>query len=384
MRILFITPSLYIPGGVERELTLKLNWLARHTDWELFVCLTDGEGKPPYYPLDERIKVVNLNIGFEELWHLPFYRKIPVYLRKQRLYRQRLRDLLFEIRPDITDSLLRREINFLCDIRDGSAKMGELHVNRRNYRNFESHETNFLKEAFSKVWMHVLVKQLRRLDRFVVLTHEDAANWPEVPHVQVMPNPVEHQAGSPCHGEQKVVIAVGRYSYQKGFDLLLQAWQKVQEKHPDWQLHVFGGGERAPYEQMAGDLGITQSVRLNPPTSRIGEEFMASSLFVLSSRFEGFPMVLIEALGYGMPIVSYTCPCGPKDCLKDGVNGLLVPEGNIPMLAESINWMIEHPEERKRMGKEAHLTARRYHIDAIMPQWVGLFEELAKKKDEGL
>ena len=382
MKILFITPSLYIPGGVERVLTMKMNWLARHTDWDINVCLTDGMGKEPYYPLDHRIKVYNLNIGFEELWSLPFYRKVPVYLWKQRLYRKKLGALLETLRPDITDSLLRREINFLCSLRDGSAKVGELHVNRKNYRNFESHETNFLKEAFSKMWMEMLLRQLKRLDRFVVLTQEDAENWPEVPHVEVIPNPMERMASTPCHSERKRVIAVGRYSYQKGFDLLIEAWKSVHQRHPDWTLCVYGGGDTAPYERMLKEWALTDCVHLNGPTTEIEKEFLDSSLFVLSSRFEGFPMVLIEALGYGMPIVSFSCPCGPRDCLENGVNGWLVPTGDTNALADRICWMIEHPEERKAMGQQAYLTAQRYHLDAIMPRWVELFKEVARHKSK--
>lgn len=223
IRIAYCTPSLHIPGGVERVLTTKANYLAENGNYDIYILLTDGKGKPPCYTLSPKVKIIQLDIDFEELWELPLWKKVPVYLKKQRIYRRKLSAALSHLKPDITVSLLRREINFITSLKDGSKKIGELHVNRKNYRNFEKNESNFIKELFAKLWMKSLVRHLKKLDKFVVLSEEDRANWPELQNVKVISNPLPFQSGTFSDLNNKRITAAGRYTYQKGFDLLLEA-----------------------------------------------------------------------------------------------------------------------------------------------------------------
>lgn len=376
MKIVYCTPSLYIAGGVERVLTSKMNWLVEHTDMEVYVVLTDGVGKDPYYPLDPRVKVIQLGIDFEELWHLSFLKKGLVYLKKQRRYKKELERVLMQLRPDITDTLMRREVNFLSKIKDGSHKVGELHVNRKNYRNFEANETNWLKRIFEKLWMRQLLNKIKKLDRFVVLSDEDARNWQELSNVEVIPNPLPQLYSQRSTLENKKVVACGRYVYQKGFDILIEAWKKVSSMHPDWQLNIYGKGEREPYQRLVDESGLNATLHLCEATTDIESKYAESSIFVLSSRFEGFGMVLIEAMNCGVPCVSFACPCGPSDIITDGVDGLLAENGDAEQLAEKICWMIEHEDERKAMGQKAYDASFRYTIDSTMERWKALFERL--------
>ena len=376
MKIVYCTPSLYIAGGVERVLTSKMNWLVEHTDMEVYVVLTDGVGKDPYYPLDPRVKVIQLGIDFEELWHLSFLKKGLVYLKKQHRYKKELERVLMQLRPDITDTLMRREVNFLPKIKDGSHKVGELHVNRKNYRNFEANETNWLKRIFEKLWMRQLLNKIKKLDRFVVLSDEDARNWQELSNVEVIPNPLPQLYSQRSTLENKKVVACGRYVYQKGFDILIEAWKKVSSMHPDWQLNIYGKGEREPYQRLVDESGLNATLHLCEATTDIESKYAESSIFVLSSRFEGFGMVLIEAMNCGVPCVSFACPCGPSDIITDGVDGLLAENGDAEQLAEKICWMIEHEDERKAMGQKAYDASFRYTIDSTMERWKALFERL--------
>ena len=157
LKLVYLTPALYMAGGVERVLTLKANYFAEHFGYDVTIVLTEGKGKPLFYPLSDKIKIINLDINFEELWTCSFVKKIIVYLKKQRQYKQKLSAILMDIRADITISLLRREINFINDIPDGSRKIGELHVNRANYRNFEANESNLVKNQ--KNWISLLFLQ---------------------------------------------------------------------------------------------------------------------------------------------------------------------------------------------------------------------------------
>ena len=377
LKIVCCTPALYMAGGVERVLTLKANFFAEHFGYDITIILTEGKDKPLFYPLSDKIKVVNLDIGFEELWACSFLKKIPVYLRKQRLYKKKLTAELMRIHPDITISLLRREINFLTSIHDNSKKIGELHVNRANYRNFEAGDSNFIKDIFAKFWMKSLVSHLNRLDRFVVLTEEDKLAWKELDNVEVISDPLSFDVNEVSPLTNKRVIAVGRYVYQKGFDLLLQAWSKIEKQIPDWELTIYGMGDRTPYESLIDCLQIDRNrCHLYGPIEDIKHEYLSSSLFVFSSRFEGFGMVLIEAMACGLPVVSFDCPCGPKDIVSDEEDGVLVENGNIFELTDHMISLMEDDERRKRMSKNALKNVQRYKIEQIARQWKLLFEGL--------
>lgn len=376
-KIVYLTPALYMAGGVERVLTLKANYFADQLGYDITIILTDGKEKPFFYPLSEKVRVVNLNINFEELWTCSFVKKIVVYLKKQRLYKKLVRQELMRLRPDITISLLRREINFISDIRDGSRKMGELHVNRANYRNFEAGDANFLKNLFARFWMKSLVRKLKRLDRFVVLTEEDRQAWPELTNVTVIPDPLSFVPTRQSPLTSKRVIAVGRYAYQKGFDLLLQAWSKVEKACPDWQLAVYGMGNRQPYQQLAAELRLDWSrCHLEDSTQDIEQEYCDSSLFVFSSRFEGFGMVLVEAMACGLPVVSFACPCGPKDIVAHGEDGLLVENGNVEQLADALIGLMKDAEARQRMASKAVANVQRFRMEALAGQWKQLFTSI--------
>jgi glycosyltransferase involved in cell wall biosynthesis len=377
LKLVYITPALYMAGGVERVLTLKANYFAEHFGYDITIILTEGKDKPLFYPLSNKIKVINLNIGFEELWTCSFAKKVLVYLKKQRQFKKALAKELMRIHPDVTVSLLRREINFLNDIKDGSRKIGELHVNRANYRNFETNDSNFIKNLFAKFWMYSLVSKLKHLDQFVVLTEEDKKAWAELPNICVISDPLSFCPTQRSSLSIKRVIAVGRYVYQKGFDQLLQAWATIERQYPEWQLVVFGDGDRTPYEQLIDDLKINRkSCQLHGRTDDVEKEYCNSSIFVLSSRFEGFGMVLLEAMACGLAVVSFDCPCGPKDIVKDGEDGLLVENGNIDLLASSLSRLMNDETLRQSMSKTGQKNAQRFSIDYVADQWRRLFESL--------
>lgn len=376
-KIVYCTPALYMAGGVERVLCLKANFFAEHFGYDITIILTDGKNKQFFYPLSDKIRVINLDINFEELWMCSFLKKIVLYLKKQRVYKKKLSYELSQIKPDITISLLRREINFITDIRDDSKKIGELHVNRTNYRNFEKNETNFVKEIFARFWMNSLVVRLRKLDKFVVLTEEDKENWSELSNVVTIPDPLSFQIDEFSPLVSKRVIAVGRYVYQKGFDLLLDAWSIVEKQCKDWELVIYGQGVREPYERQIDKLKIDRMrCHLFGPTNDIRREYLNSSVFAFSSRFEGFGMVIVEAMSCGLPVVSFDCPCGPKDIISDGIDGFLVTGGNVELFADRILELLTHPKEMSLFSKNALEKSKSYSLDILSMRWKNLFDGL--------
>ena len=378
-KIVYVTPALYMAGGVERVLTLKANYFAEQLGYDITVILTEGKDKPHFYPLSPKVKVINYDLKFEELWTCSFLKKIWVYLPKQHRFKKLLTTDLMRIRPDITISLLRRDINFINDIKDGSKKIGELHVNRINYRSFDGEQSNVVKRLFEKLWMKNLISHLRKLDKFVVLTHEDRAAWPELKDVEVIPDPLSFVPNKISPLTEKRVIAVGRYHYQKGFDLLLKAWKIVEGKCPEWQLAIYGQGDREPYQQLADDLGLVPSrFQLYGPTADIQHEYVKSSIFAFSSRYEGFGMVLVEAMACGLPVVSFACPCGPRDIITNGVDGLLVEKENIDALANHLISIINNAQKCKTMSVEARKKAKFYQMSQIANRWKLLFDDVLK------
>lgn len=379
-KIAYITPQLYTADGVARVLTMKANYFAEKFNYDITIILTEGKAKPLFYQLSDKIHIVNLDLNFEEMWHQSFFRKTFIYLKKQYRFKHLLNKELMQLRPDIAITLLRREINFINDIKDGSKKIGELHVNRDNYRNFEKVDANLIKNIFAKYWMNSLIRHLKRLDKFIVLTEEDRHNWTELDNVAIIPNPLPFTPKTISPLTEKRVIAVGRYVYQKGFDLLLKAWLIVEKTCPEWTLVIMGDGNRSEYETLVDKLHLDKTrCKLLGRTEHIQDEYMRSSILVMSSRFEGFGMVLVEAMACGLPVVSFECPCGPKDIIQDRIDGILVENGNVEKLAEAMIWMIRHPEQLKVMSKNAINNVHRFNMDKIACQWKQLFEELTQE-----
>ena len=382
LKIVYLTPALYMAGGVERVLTLKANYFAEHFGYDITIILTEGKDKPLFYPLSDKIQVVNLDVNFEELWNCSFVKKCFVYLKKQREYKRKLTAELMRIRPDVTDSLLRREINFITSIKDGSKKIGELHVNRANYRNFEQNESNVLKKMFAKLWMDSLVGKLKELDRLVVLTEKSKASWPELSNVAVIPDPLPFQVGTKSDLRAKRIITIGRYAYQKGYDMLLRAWAEIENKYPDWQLAIYGMGNQDSLRNQMRDLGIDASrCLLNGPVEDVAKEYLNSSVFVLPSRFEGFGLVLIEAMSCGVPVVAFNCPMGPDEIITDGEDGFLVPVGDVRALADKLQTLMQNQKLRMQFSESAFCNSDRYRIDRISNQWIKLFAQMTAKNE---
>jgi glycosyltransferase involved in cell wall biosynthesis len=382
MKIAYCLPSLYIPGGMERVLTIKANYFADIFNYEVYIILTDGKEKKIFYDLSPKIHVIHLDINFDHLLGQAFLEKAMIYIYKQKCYKSKLKKVLQEIKPDITVSMLRREINFINSICDGSIKIGEIHINKDHFRNFEGKEaTNPVKKAFSNLWMSQLIRELKKLDQFVVLTEEDKNKWSELQNVKVIPNPLPFfpEQTSDCKSHQ--VLAVGRYVYEKGFDMLIQAWSLISSKHPDWILRIYGDGNQEPYCKQIYRHHIEKTCLLEHSVPNIVDKYTESSIFVLSSRFEGFGMVITEAMSCGLPVVSFACPYGPRAIIEEGVDGFLVEPENIKSLSEKMNFLMEHEEKRIQMGQMARQNSKRFRIEKIADQWKTLFLDLLSTQE---
>ncbi len=376
-KIVICTPAVYSAGGVERVVTLKASFFAEQLDYDVTVIITEGKGIDCFFPISDKVKIINYELDFEELWRLPFLRKIVAYYCKQYRFKRMLKADLMRIRPNITISTLRREINFLTKIYDGSLKIGELHVNRANYRSFDAKHSNPVKRLLARMWMNSLLRHLKRLDKMVVLTDSALNDWPELSNVVKIPDVLPFKVDGKSELSAKRVLSIGRYAYDKGNDLLLQAWAIIEKQMHNWSLDVYGNGNKAPYQKQMTELGVDQQrCHLFGPVADVKTEYLSSSVFVLPSRFEGFGLVIIEAMACGVPVIAFDCENGPRAIIADGETGFLIPAFDINLLAEKVMLLMNDHELRYRMGKNAQKAASQYDIERIGHQWKRLFEEL--------
>ena len=378
-KIVYCAPALYSAGGVERVLSVKANYFADVLGYDVTIIVTEGQGKECFFPLSLNVNVINLHIGFEELWKTSFIKKVFLYLKKQHLYRKLLSKELMRIHPDITISVLRREINFINSINDGSRKIGELHVNRANYRNFSSQDSNIAKRLFSWFWMKSLMGHLRELDRMIVLTEAAVTDWPELSNITLIPDPLPFMTDKKSCLSVKRVVSIGRYAFEKGNDLLLRAWSKVEKEHTDWCLDIYGMGDRKIYSEQMKSLGIDERrCHLHGSITDVKQVYVNSSIFVLPSRFEGFGLVIIEAMSCGLPVISFDCENGPRNIITEGKDGFLIRPFDVEKFSEKIIRLIEDDELRNIIGTNALITSRKYNIEDIAGQWKKLFDKIMR------
>ena len=379
MKILYCTHSTYNPGGMERVLLNKVTYLSQLPGWEVSIVTTDQHHRPPFYPFPEKVRMTDLDINYSDDNDKGAWKKITGYLRKRREHKRKLTALLEKERPDIVVSLYPSESSFIPDIKDGSKKVLELHF------------CKFFRLQYGRKGLLGWIDRLRtrqderivrRFDKFVVLTREDKGYWGKLPNIEVVPNAAMHVSESYSDVTNKRVIAVGRLDYQKGFDRLIEAWEWIQRtgKFADWQLDIFGQGEwREMLQRMVDEKGLQHSVQIHRPTRQIGEEYVKSSLLVMSSHYEGFPMVMIEAMACGLPVVSFDYKCGPKDIIQHGINGLLVHEGDVKALAEAMVEVMTDEVYRKMLSRNAKKVVDTYSEEAVMKQWIRLFTSITAR-----
>lgn len=382
MRILYCIPHLYNAGGMERVLTQKVNWLVAHTPYDITIVTTEHTPQGmdiSYFPLDKRVEVIELNINFNADYNAPLLHKFFAHLRKERLYRQALGKVLAHKKVDLCISLCGKEIAFLHQL--ACRSIAELHfqISHRKQLLETAHHGCFW-SLLGAIRTQQLIREVQPLEQLVVLTEADKEDWLAAgcTNVRCIPNPCcldgKEIQKKPMSSNKKTLLTVGRLHREKGYDLLLDAWKKIESLYPEWILRIVGEGEeRMALEKQIKALGL-KHVELPGRSSNIVSEYANADAFVLSSRYEGLPLAMMEAMWCGIPCIAFDCPRGARALIETS-RGWLVPNGDIEALSAQLEYVITHPEEAVQRAKKAQSYAQEtYSEAAIMPQWVQLIE----------
>lgn len=365
MKIVYCIDSLHNPGGMERVLTTKANYLAEEYDYDVHIALR-YEDEAPFFALSPKV-----------ICH-------PLQARTNKEHRQSLEKLLNDLRPDITISMCGAEFSFLYRIHDGSKKIAEFH--------FTKYYLTYLVNGI----LHLPLRPLHRLkawliqkreernatkyDKVVLLTEQDYHIWGEPKNMCYIHNPLSFRSNTVSPLTTKRIVAVGRLIAQKGFFYLIQAFSLVAKEFPDWQLSIYGEGQ--DYEMLNNMITaneLERQVHILPSSKNIENVLITSSFFVFPSIYEGFGLVITEAMECGLPCIAFDCECGPKEIIRDGDTGFLVKSKDFYGLANKMRVLMQNGNLRTNMGQKAKNSVSSFYPENIMPQWNNLFNELTQQ-----
>ncbi len=378
MKVIYCIKSLAIHGGIERVISTKANWLAQN-GYQVFIITTDQKGRNYSFPLNENIKHYDLGLNYQDDNVLGRLGRIKALYQKRSIHKERLEQVIKEIRPDIIISTFFEEASILPQLKDKSKKILEQHSSKYT-KVLMYPKSQKLKRLFGYIRIKYETYISKKYDKLVILTNEEFPLWRGQNNVCVIPNSNPNIFKDLSSLKEHKVLAVGRFEYQKNFKELIDIWAIVHKICPDWQLDIIGGGYlQKSIKEYTKTLNLNSSINFIGTSPQVEKYYLSSSIYALSSHYEGLPMVLLEAQATGLPIVAYTCPCGPKDVVTDGEVGFLVKPNDKGTFAKRLIQLMQDEELRKQMGIKAKENSKRFEIETIMPQWIELFKSLKEE-----
>lgn len=356
MKILYLTNSIYGSGGLERVLSLKSNYFVKNYNYEVHIVAYDNHYEQ-IYEIDSHVNLHLIKIIRNSLCNFLHY----IF---------EARKLIKTINPDIIS---------VCD--DGfKGFLLPLLLNCTIPIIYERHMPRIWtnKKRVNKILDSCIPYLSKKFSAVILLTESNRKEWKDVKNVLVISDPLPFYPYKKSSLLNKKIIAVGKVTYFKGFIYLAQAWAKIASQYPDWSVHIYGQ-KCEEYQEIytfCEENGLTNSFIMHDPVKNIYDQYLNSSIYVLSSRFEGFGMVLIEAMSCGLPCVSFDCPCGPRDIIQNGEDGFLVEYLNVDELVKKIKLLIDDRNLRVEMGENARKNVLRYEVNSICTQWNNLFKKL--------
>lgn len=373
MKIAFIIDSLFNSRGMERVLSTCSNMLCNSYDISIITAFNDN--KPDFFRLESSIICKDLGINHRRCF-LTLFNNILV----KRDYKKALQEYLIKKPQDIVISLGGMDMYFINFLKDRSKKVLWFHFAFNTASVFINEKYNSVMAYFLCKWhSYRMVCCAKNFCKVVLISKADFNTWKHYcNNVTYIYNPITITPKETSPLKEKRAIAVGVLGIQKGFDYLIDSWKIVAQRHPDWKLDIFGAGpDKDKLQNQITRLQLSNTVILRGRSSFIEDEYINHSFFILSSRTEGFGLVLVEAAACGLPLISFDCPQGPSEIISNGENGFLVNEiGDIDSLSDRISMLIENKELRETMGKKAAEYSKKISRDTIKEEWFQLINSL--------
>ena len=384
MKIIILTMSYAMIAGVERLLSDKMNYMAERGYEITMVTYEQGNHVFPF-PLHPSIRHIDLDTRFFTVGNYSPTKRIIKIFHLRRLFKQRLQQVVDEINPDIihTTTYCLKVADIILSLKTNAKLTMESQVSYDSVLKANDFTNSFwLYKMIAQAYDHYLFKKLNHFDKFIVLTKGDAKSWKRYIHqITIIPNPLTLYPDSvkshiKTHNR---IICVGRLEPQKGFDLLINSFAIIADKCKEWNIDIFGSGvDEQMLRKLIVDNKLEQRIHIHPATNQIYEEYQNSDFFVFSSRFEGWGLVLVEAMACGIPAISFRCDYGPEDIITDKIDGLLVPKEDINELGKNILWMTNHLQECQDMGAQARKKALQFKKEFVIEQWIKIFSALSE------
>lgn len=383
-KLAFLCNNMKSTNGVERVLSQRLSLLAESEEFDVYLITYNQYGAPFSFPISDKVHYVDLATRYISRCSFHGFYQFIDRFKSERLFRIKLNNVLGELNPDIIvcADLHVADLKAILSSTIHALRVVECHCGLSAYFEDVKKFSCFLKRFRERVLKIKLLHSIRKFDKIVVMTEAERIDWGLSDKVVCIPNMLvtipDKELNKPY--VQKRVISVGRYAYQKGYDMLLDSWRHVQKKYPDWSLHIYGSndGGVGDYQRLLEEVKQLQigNVFLHQATDNVFSCYAQSDLYVMSSRYESFGLVLIEAMSCGLPVISFDCKYGPRTIIRDKETGVLVPYGDINEMATAICSMIEHDEERQRMAVNARRECKKYCSENIMPLWRAFYDSL--------
>ncbi len=375
MTIVYCIASTYNSGGKDRVICTKANHLVQ-LGHKVTIITTDQKERPSFFPLDPRVRCIDLGINYEDYNSLSFWARYRKSRELKLKHRGALIKALEATTPSIVISTFEEDAEIVADLTISCPKIMELHYSKE--RRFNEYPR--ARWSLGRLLDHIRTWRdewvVRKFDHLVTLTEVDRTKWTTARSSSTIPNPLPFVPTSQSSPLNKRVIAVGRYSSEKDFASLIHIWSKIEPKHPEWELEIVGDGYlRKSFEDLISSLHLKR-VLLSHPTADIQSKYLSASCLAMTSRYEGFGMVLIEAMAHGLPVIAYDCPYGPREIIRDKQSGFLIPPNNRSLYRESLELLMDNSDLRTSMGIEALRSSERYSMNSVMEQWIQLFESL--------
>ena len=366
MKIVINTDQIYLHGGIEKVMATKVNYWAGLPGVEVVIVTTEQQKHPACYPLDTKVKCIDLGINYnrsKSYFSLENLKKTLKHYQKQK-------KVFKDIQPDV---IISPNFNFDHYWLPFIKQKAKLLKERHGSRYFEAAQR--VTGSFSRKIKFKLDDWIDSQYDHIIVLNEDEKKYVHSNNAVVIPNPVA-ESNLQADLSKKQVIAAGRIALVKGFGDLIVAWSIVHKEYPDWQLHFYGQdylGTQAQLQKQIEDLHLEQVVLFKGNVDDLPKIMTQYSIFAMTSETECFPMVLLESLSVGLPVVSYDSPNGPRNIIIHNHDGFIVPYKNIPIFAQQLKALMKEENLRTQMGQKGIENVRRFSLDKVMQKWEGLF-----------